>query len=457
MQMQRISSCRLPVVAIVGRPNVGKSTLFNRIIRQRKALVDDEPGVTRDRIYSRATWDGYPFIVVDTGGLLDRGADRIDEEVKKQALTAIEEADLVVFVGDARAGVTPEDVSICQVLRTCSEPSRGKGEKPVIYAINKVDGAEHEQLAFDFYRLGVEEIVPVSAAHGYGFKNLMSKVVSELRGRFGELSDKETEGETIRLAIVGRPNAGKSSLVNKLLGDDRCLVSAEPGTTRDSIDTEIEYQGRRYQLIDTAGIRRKGRTREKLEKISVIKAIQSIERCDIAVLLIDGELGITDQDCRIAGYVSDRSRACIIAINKIDIVRKDPARLKRLVEETRYALKFMPHAPILTISALTGEKIFKIFPLVNRIYEQYQRRIPTGQLNQFIEEIIFRHEPPMYRNRRTKFYYATQASAAPPTIVIFCNYPEGIHFSYRRYLTNEIRKRFSFELVPVRLIFRKRS
>ncbi len=438
---------RLPAVAIVGRPNVGKSTLFNRIVRQQKALVDDEPGVTRDRIYARTSWNDYPFLVVDTGGFLDKGTDSIEEEVKRQALAAIEEADVVIFVGDAKAGSTPEDSAICRLLR--------EGNKPVIYAINKVDGPEQEQLAYDFYELGIDEIIPVSAAHGYGFRNLMQKVVRELKRHFGELADDEESEEIIRLAIVGRPNAGKSSLINRLVGDERCLVSSEPGTTRDSIDTEIEFRGVRYQLIDTAGIRRKGRTREKIEKVSVIKAIQSIERCHVAVLLIDGELGVTDQDCRIAGYISDRSRACIVAINKADLLKKD--RIKSLTEQTRYALKFMPYAPIITVSALTGEKIFRIFPLVNRIYEQYRRRIPTGKLNQFFEEVTFKHEPPMYRNRRIKFFYATQATVAPPTFVIFCNHPDGIHFSYRRYLTNEIRKKFSFDLIPIRLIFRARS
>ncbi len=443
------SSGRLPIVAIVGRPNVGKSTLFNRIIRQRKALVDDRPGITRDRIYSRATWDDYPFLVIDTGGFQEKGNDLMDKEVKKQAVVAMEEANLVIFVGDAKTGVTGEDSIICQLLRESS--------KPVIYAVNKVDGPEQEQLIYDFYQLGIDKLYPVSAAHGHGFKMLMKEVVGSLREIFGEPISDETEEEAIRLAIVGRPNAGKSSLINRLVGDTRCLVSSEPGTTRDSVDTEIEFKGTRYQLIDTAGIRRKGKTREKIEKISVIKAIQSIERCHIAVLVIDGELGITDQDCRIAGYISDRARGCIIAINKVDIVRKDPGRLKRLLEETKYALRFMPHAPIVTISALTGEKVFKLFPLVNKIYNQYQTRIPTSKLNQFFEEVIFKHEPPMYRNRRLKFYYATQASVAPPTIVIFCNYPDGIHFSYRRYLTNEIRKKFSFDMIPIRLIFRARS
>ncbi len=443
------TSARLPVVAIVGRPNVGKSTLFNRIVRQRKALVDDQPGITRDRIYSRASWGEYPFLVVDTGGFREKGTDRIDEDVRKQAILAMDEADLVIFVGDAKTGPTPEDVIICQLLR--------EGNKPVLHVVNKVDGPEQEQLAYDFYQLGIDELIPVSAAHGHGFKKFMKKVVDELRELVGEIPAAEEEEEVIRLAIVGRPNAGKSSLINRLVGDERCLVSSEPGTTRDSVDTEIEFKGKKYQLIDTAGIRRKGKTREKIEKISVIKAIQSIERCHVAILIIDGELGITDQDCRIAGYISDRARGCIIAINKIDIVKKDPSRLKRLLEETRYALRFIPHAPIITISALTGEKVFKIFPLVNKIYEQYQTRIPTSKLNQFFEEITFKHEPPMYRNRRIKFYYATQASVAPPTIVIFCNYPDGIHFSYKRYLINEIRKRFSFDMIPVRLIFRART
>jgi len=437
------------VVAIVGRPNVGKSTLFNRIVRQRKALVDDQPGITRDRIYAQASWDEYPFLVVDTGGLQEKGRNQIDEEVSRQAIQAIEEADLIIFVGDAKTGSTAEDQLISQILR--------KGNKPLLYVVNKIDGPEQEQLLYDFYQLGVSEILPVSAAHGHGFKKLMNRIVDELMILFGESPIEEETGEIIRLAIVGRPNAGKSSLINRLVGDDRCLVSEEPGTTRDSVDTEIEFRGKKYQLIDTAGIRRKGKTRKKIEKISVIKAIQSIEKCHIAILIIDGELGITDQDCRIAGYIFERGKACIIAINKIDLVKKDPSRRKRLLEETRYALKFMPYAPTIPISALTGEKVLKIFPLVDKIFEQYLTRIPTSKLNQFFEEITFKHEPPMFRNRRVKFYYATQVSTAPPTIVAFCNFPDGIHFSYKRYLVNEIRKKFSFDMIPVRLIFRART
>ncbi|NVM21341.1 MAG: ribosome biogenesis GTPase Der [Desulfobacterales bacterium] len=433
-----------PIVAIVGRPNVGKSTLFNRITRSRKAIVDDFPGVTRDRIYGDARWEEVSFTVVDTGGFSDFKPEEFGPLVRYQVMQAIEEADAILMLMDGRQGPTPVDTDLVDSLRRLS--------KPVFYCVNKIDGPRHESALADFSVLGIEPLYPVSAEHGYGVGDLMDALSAVL-----PRTTPEAAPGRIKLAIIGRPNVGKSSLINRLLGDERLVVSEIPGTTRDAIDTVCRVDNRQYVLIDTAGIRRKGRVKGKLEKFSVIKALKSLNRCDIALVMMDAAEGVTDQDVRIAGYALERGRACIILLNKWDLVEKDSASAKQYVDTVRDRLKFLGFAPVLTISALTGQRAFKIFDWVETVYEQYTTRISTGRLNRVFETLINQHEPHMYRGRRIKFYYATQVYASPPAFVCFVNYPQGIHFSYKRYVVNQLREALGLNRTPIRLIFRKRE
>lgn len=433
-----------PIVAIVGRPNVGKSTLFNRITRSRKALVDNSPGVTRDRNYGDARWDEVSFTVVDTGGFSDFEAEGFGPLVRYQVMQAIEEADAIVMLLDGREGATPVDTDLIYQLRRSS--------KPVLYGVNKIDGPRHESLLSDFSVLGVDPLYPVSAEHGYGVHDLLDALIAVL-----PQSTPEAAPDRIRLAVIGRPNVGKSSLINRLLRDERLLVSEIPGTTRDAVDTICKVNKKEYVLIDTAGIRRKGRVRKKLEKFSIIKALRSLNRCDIALVMMDASEGVTGQDANIAGYALERGRACIILLNKWDLVEKDSKAAERYVNEVKDRLKFLSFAPILTISALTGQRAFKIFDWVETVYKQYTTRISTGRLNRIFEAIINQHQPSSYRGRRIKFYYATQISVAPPRFVCFVNYPEGIHFSYERYIINRLREGLGLDRTPIRLIFRKRE
>jgi len=433
-----------PIVAIVGRPNVGKSTLFNRMTRSRKALVDDLPGVTRDRIYGDARWDDTSFTLVDTGGFSDFESDGFGALVRYQVMQAIEEADAIVMLCDGREGATPIDTDLVHQLRQSS--------KPIFYGVNKIDGPRHESVLSDFSVLGVDPLYPVSAEHGYGVHDLLDALTAVL-----PRSTPEAASDRIRLAVIGRPNVGKSSLINRLLRDERLVVSEIPGTTRDAVDTICKVNNKEYVLIDTAGIRRKGRVRKKLEKFSIIKALRSLNRCDIALVMMDAVEGVTDQDVRIGGYALERGRGCIILLNKWDLVEKDSKTAERYVNEVKDRLKFLGFAPILTISALTGQRAFKIFDWVETVYEQYTASISTGRLNRTFEAIINRHQPPSYRRRRIKFYYATQVSAAPPRFVCFVNYPEGIHFTYERYIINRLREGLGLDRTPIRLIFRKRE
>jgi len=433
-----------PIVAIVGRPNVGKSTLFNRMTRSRKALVDDLPGVTRDRIYGDARWDDTSFTLVDTGGFSDFESDGFGALVRYQVMQAIEEADAIVMLCDGREGATPIDTDLVHQLRQSS--------KPIFYGVNKIDGPRHESVLSDFSVLGVAPLYPVSAEHGYGVHDLLDALTAVL-----PRSTPEAASDRIRLAVIGRPNVGKSSLINRLLRDERLVVSEIPGTTRDAVDTICKVNNKEYVLIDTAGIRRKGRVRKKLEKFSIIKALRSLNRCHIALVMMDAVEGVTDQDVRIGGYALERGRGCIILLNKWDLVEKDSKTAERYVNEVKDRLKFLGFAPILTISALTGQRAFKIFDWVETVYEQYTARISTGRLNRTFEAIINRHQPPSYRRRRIKFYYATQVSAAPPRFVCFVNYPEGIHFTYERYIINRLREGLGLDRTPIRLIFRKRE
>jgi GTP-binding protein len=433
-----------PIVAIVGRPNVGKSTLFNKMTRSRNALVDDFSGVTRDRIYGDAQWEEVSFTVIDTGGFSGFHSEQFVPLVRYQVMQAIEEADAVIMLFDGREGVTPVDTDLVQRLR--------QSNKPVFFGVNKIDGPRHEHLLADFSVLGVAPLYPVSAEHRYGMGDLMDALTAVL-----PQSTPETAADRIRLAVIGRPNVGKSSFINRLLGDERLVVSDLPGTTRDAVDTICKVKNEEYVLIDTAGIRRKKRVREKLEKFSVIKALKSLNRCHIALVMMDAVQGVTDQDVRIAGYAWERGRACIILLNKWDLVDKDATTVKGHVDAVRERVKFLSFAPVWTISALTGQRTFRIFDSVKTVYEQYTMRVSTGRLNRVFETIVGGHEPAMHRGRRMKFYYITQASVAPPTFVCFVNHPEGIHFSYERYMVNRLREALELDKTPLRLIFRKRD
>jgi GTP-binding protein len=436
----------MPLIAIVGRPNVGKSTLFNRICGKRQALVDDFPGVTRDRNYAQATWDGKAFTLVDTGGFVEADATSLEEDTRQQVLLAIEEADTILFLGDAKTGLHSEDQTMVDLLR--------RSGKPVLFAVNKVDGSEHRTYLSEFYQLGVEPLYSVSAAHGYGVGDLLDAMTEGL-----EVEDEHQESEAtheVRIAVVGRPNVGKSTLVNAILKAPRVIVSEVPGTTRDAIDTPFMHNDRQFVLIDTAGIRRKGRTSAKLEKISILKALQGIDRSHVVIVVVDAAEGITDQDLHIAGYVWERFRGSVVVLNKWDRVDLDARRKKAFLADVQDRLRFMPYAPILTVSALTGKRVAQILPASVEVFEEYNRRAATAAVNQALEDAVQRHEPPYAGQRRLKFYYATQISVRPPTFVLFCNYPKDIHFSYQRYLVNHFRDALGLQKVPVRLIFRAR-
>jgi len=435
-----------PIVAIIGRPNVGKSTLFNRITRTKDALVDDFPGVTRDRHYGDATWNDVEFSLVDTGGFTE--GDDFADEIRYQIHQAIADADVILVLLDGKAGISPFDSDILGLLRSI--------DKPIFYAVNKIDGAEQEIYLAEFYQLGLETLYPLSAEHRYGLTDLLddlAKVLAELPPP----SQKDQDEAMIRLAVVGRPNVGKSSLINRIMGQNRLLVSDIPGTTRDAIDSVCRMNGRSYLLVDTAGIRRKGKVSKKLEKFSIIKALRSLERCHVALIVMDAAEAVTDQDISIAGYAYDRGCGCIMLLNKWDLVEKDSNTVKAYYERLHEQAKFLSFAPAMTISALTGQRVAKIFKLVEEVHEQYAHRIATGQLNRIIERAIEKNTPSLHRGRRIKFYYAAQISTRPPTIVCFVNYPQAVHFSYKRYLLNQLREESGLDKTPIRLIFRPRE
>jgi GTP-binding protein len=435
-----------PIVAILGRPNVGKSTLFNRLTRTQDAIVDDQPGVTRDRHYGRAEWNGVDFTVVDTGGFADE--DEFSAEIRFQIQQAIDEADLIVLVLDGKGGVSPFDRDLVDALRGVP--------KPVLHAVNKIDGPEHEGRLADFYRLGVASLYPISAEHRFGLNDFLDDLVVALPR--GEAPEPAAAGRAlIGLSVVGRPNVGKSSLINRLLGEDRLLVSPRPGTTRDAIDSVYRHKGRSYLLIDTAGIRRKSRVSAKLEKFSVIKALRSLERCDVAVIVLDAGEGITDQDITIAGYAYERGCGCVLAINKWDLAEQRGLRAKTMIDELRLKAKFLSFAPALTISARTGRRVNQIFSVADVVYQQFGQRIGTGQLNRILDTALQKNAPPLHRGRPVKFYYAAQVQTQPPTILFFVNHPEAVHFSYKRYLLNQIREQTALDKTPIRLVFRERE
>jgi GTP-binding protein len=425
---------------------VGKSTLFNRITRRRDAIVDPTPGVTRDRHYARVEWEEHPFILVDTGGIDDED-DTITGHIRHQAMQAVDEADVILFLMDGRQGLTPSDHEIVDLLR--------RTDKQVFFVVNKIDSPELEiELLSPFWELGVEQLWPLSADHSYGFKTLMDGLVEKLDKV--DAPPDLPEG-TIRLAFLGRPNVGKSSMVNAIIGQERMVVSDISGTTRDSVDTLLTRDKYNYLLIDTAGIRRKGKTTDKLEKFSILKALKALGRCDIAVVIIDAEEGVTDQDIRVIGYTQDHGRALLILINKWDLIKDDKKKQDWLLEEVRLATNFIPFAPVFRVSAMTGYGIKRIFPEIGKMYRQFHQRFPTSALNRLLEAAVSHHEPPMYRGRRLKLYYTAQIGTAPPSFAVIANAPKGIHFSYQRYLKNRFREGLGLDKVPVRLVFRERS
>jgi GTPase len=435
-----------PVIAIVGRPNVGKSTLFNRLAGRSKAIVIDEPGATRDRNYADCTWNDRPFTLIDTGGFEPASEVEILVQMREQTKLAIEEADIILFMMDGRDGLTPADQEIARMLRMV--------KKAVFYTVNKVDGPRHEALVSEFYRLGIEMIYPLSAQHGPGLDDLMNDVALCL-------PEAETvqdgEGERIRIAVIGRPNVGKSSLVNRILGYERTIANPVPGTTRDAIDTPVARNGKHYLLIDTAGIRRKSRISLTLEKYSIVQAIKAINRADIALILLDAKEGISEQDVKIAGLALENGTACILVVNKWDLVEKDNSTIGTYVENIRYNSKFLEFAPVIFVSALSGQRVSKIFELIDRVYAQYTRRVETGELNRKIRGIIEANPPPGRHSRPHIFNYITQVSIKPPSFALFVRDPSDIHFSYERYLVNRIRETFGFPEVPIRLFFRKKK
>lgn len=431
------------ITAIVGRPNVGKSTLFNRLSRSRDALVADQPGITRDRLYASIFWNGTPLTIIDTGGFDDAEDQPLLVKVREHVVKSIDEADRIIFMVDGPEGILPADEEMAEILRRC--------EKKVFLAVNKVDGPEHESLVFDFYKMGLEKAYPLSAAHGYGLKALMEDVIEGVPISKTERND----AAQIRVSILGRPNVGKSSLINRILGFDRLLVSDMPGTTRDTVDTAFHWQGKNFLFIDTAGIRRRGRVKEKIEKFSVIKALRSLDRCHVAVILLDGPAGITEQDVRICGYAMEKGRAIILAVNKWDLLKNEPDKKKTLNDAFERRLKFISFAPRINLSALTGERVTKLFSKLDLLYGQFRSRIGTGALNRAIEDMKLKNPPPRTGQGPLKLFYTTQTSTGPPTFVIFVNRPDKVHFSYKRFIVNQLREHLGLDLTPIRVVFKK--
>ncbi len=444
-----------PLVALVGRPNVGKSTLFNRIVGRRLAVVSDVPGTTRDRLYADADWAGSVFTVVDTGGIevtegihtepLSEDSARFLPLIRSQAAIAIQDADVIVQVVDGVAGITAADREVADILR--------RSKKPIIIAANKLESSKNWDAAYEFYELALGEVFGVSALHGYGSGDLLDAIVEAIPF----VPEDDEEDDSIRIAILGKPNAGKSTLLNKLIGEERAIVSPIAGTTRDATDTKLTWNDQEFTLIDTAGIRRRGKIDPGVEKYSVLRAIKALNRADVALLLIDAEAGITSQDTHIAGMLTQENAGVIILVNKWDAIEKDSFTIYEFDKVIREALKFIPYAPILYISAQTGQRVNKILPKVLEVQETRHKRIPTAELNKWMRDVTTQHPPPSKSGLRVKFFYTTQVSIAPPTMVMFVNKPEWVHFSYQRYLENRLREEYPFEGSPLRLVFRARS
>ncbi len=435
-----------PIVAIVGRPNVGKSTLFNALAGENISIVKDTPGVTRDRIYADVEWLNYRFTLIDTGGIEPDTSDVILAQMRDQAQIAIDTADVIIFITDVRQGLVDSDSKVADMLR--------RSNKPVVLVVNKVDNFETQMLdVYDFYNLGIGEPVPISASSKLGLGDMLDEVVKDFPVR----EEEEEEDDTPRIAIVGKPNVGKSSLVNKLLGEDRVIVSDIAGTTRDAIDTRIHWNGQEYIFIDTAGLRRKNKVKEELERYSVIRTVTAVERADIVMVLIDAEEGITEQDAKIAGIAHERGKGILVVVNKWDAVEKDDKTIYKYTNKIREVLAFMPYAEILFISAKTGLRIPRLFEAINMVIENQTLRIQTGVLNEILTEAVAMQQPPSDKGKRLKIYYMTQVSVKPPTFVIFVNSKELMHFSYTRYLENKIRDAFGFKGTSLKFIVRERK
>ena len=435
-----------PIVAVVGRPNVGKSTLFNKIAGQRISIVQDTPGVTRDRIYADVEWLGHNFTLIDTGGMEPGAENIILKQILNQAEIAIETADVIIFVTDVKQGVTDEDSKVADILR--------RTRKPVILAVNKVDNMRVENLdVYEFYSLGMGDPIPVSAGQMLGLGDLLDVVISH----FPEGSEEDEEDEKVRVALIGKPNVGKSSLINKILGEDRLIVSNIPGTTRDAIDTEITIDGTDFVFIDTAGMRRKSKIKEDIERFSIIRAVAAVERCDVAVLVIDANEGVTDQDTKIAGIAHERGKAAVIAVNKWDSIEKDDTTMNKFLRDIDTELAYMSYAPKVFISAKTGQRVNRLIELAKTVKENNNLRISTGVLNDVLIEAMAMQQPPSDKGKQLRIYYITQASVKPPTFVLFVNDRQLMHFSYRRYLENQMRDAFGFVGTPIHFVVRERK
>ncbi|WP_341302280.1 ribosome biogenesis GTPase Der [Lysinibacillus sp. FSL H8-0500] len=433
-----------PVVAIVGRPNVGKSTIFNRIVGERVSIVEDIPGVTRDRIYSSAEWLTHDFNIIDTGGI-EIGDEPFLEQIRQQAEIAIEEADVIIFMTNGREGVTAADEQVAKILY--------KTKKPVVLAVNKIDNPDMREMIYDFYALGFGEPWPISGSHGLGLGDLLDECAKHF-----PKEDEEQYGEdVIKFSLIGRPNVGKSSLVNAFLGQDRVIVSNIAGTTRDAIDTPYEYEDQEYVIIDTAGMRKKGKVYESTEKYSVLRALRAIERSDVVLVVLNAEEGIQEQDKKIAGYAHEAGKAVVIVVNKWDAIEKDEKTMNVFTQQIREHFLFLDYAPIIFVSATTKQRVHQILSIIQRVSENHAMRIQSSILNEVIEDSVARNPAPSDKGRRLRIYYATQVAIKPPTFVVFVNEPELMHFSYERFLENRIRETFDFEGTPIRLITRARA
>lgn len=436
----------LPIVAVVGRPNVGKSTLFNKLVGKRLSIIEDTPGVTRDRIYSKCEWRNREFMIVDTGGIEPASDDVILAQMRRQAQVAIEKADVIVFLTDMRCGVTADDYEVASMLQ--------KSGKPVILAVNKCDGiGEPPPEFYEFYNLGMGDPFPVSALHGHGSGDLLDEIFKY----FPKEDTPEYDEEYIKVAVIGKPNVGKSSLINRIAGEERAIVSDIAGTTRDATDTIIENEDGKYVFIDTAGIRRKSKITEKIEHYSVLRAYMAVDRADVCVIVIDALVGFTDQDSKVAGYAHEQGKACIVAVNKWDAVDKSTGTMEEYTNDLKEKFSFMSYVPFIFISAKTGQRVDKLFELINSVNSQNCMRITTGMLNDVLSYATTRVQPPSDKGRRLKIYYMTQASVRPPTFVVFVNRADLFHFSYQRYIENQIRQTFGLTGTPVRFVIRERD
>lgn len=434
-----------PIVAMVGRPNVGKSTLFNRLAGKRISIVQDTPGVTRDRVYAEAEWLTHTFTMIDTGGIEPERNDIIVKQMRRQANIAIETADVIVFIVDGKEGLTPADREVASMLR--------KSKKPVVLVVNKIDSLKEEDNAWEFYNLGIGDPITISAAQGLGLGDMLDRVVENFDNSYLE----EEEDEYIRIAMIGKPNVGKSSLINKLLGEDRVIVSDVAGTTRDAIDSYLEHGDDKFILIDTAGLRRKSKVKEEIERYSVIRTYAAIERADVCILMIDAQEGVTEQDEKIIGYAHELNKAIMVVVNKWDLIEKDDKTLDKYKKELQSKLKFLSYAPYVFISALTGQRTHKILEVAKMCYDNYSKRISTGILNDVIDRAVLMKEPPIVGLKRLKIYYATQVATRPPKFIFFVNDPSATHFSYQRYLENQLRESFDFEGTGIQIEYRERK